>query len=116
MITALSVKLSQPELIKAKATAYCLDNVTASGEWVRDGICATGNPDYFGKTIVMYQRLPDGSVGELIGIYECKDKGCAKTVIDVWTEDIDKAQSFMDRVYEDGCKGNIYIQVIETDG
>lgn len=116
MLSAMIIQSAQPELVEAKATAYCLQNKTASGEWVRDGICASGNPEYFGKLIIVYQRLPDGSVGELIGIYECKDKGCAKTVIDVWTEDIDKAQDFMDRVYEDGCKGNIYIQVLESDG
>lgn len=103
-------------LIKAHATAYCLDGITATGSKVRSGICATGNKEWLGKTVVMYQRLPNGNVGKIIGIYEIEDTGCKPTVIDVWEQDLDKCQEFMNRVYEDGCKGKVYIQIIDAEG
>ena len=104
---------TQPELIPMHATAYCLDGITASGEPVRKGICASGRKELFGKTVILYQRLPDGSVGRGLGIYEVKDTGCKESVIDVWMPDLDWCQNFMRIVYMDGCKGKIYVQVIE---
>lgn len=103
---------SQPELFKGHATAYCLDGITATGTQVRKGIAATGRKEWVGKTCVLYQRLPDESIGQIIGIYEIEDTGCKPSVIDVWFPE-DECQGFMDRVYEDGCKGRIYIQIIE---
>lgn len=102
-------------LIKAHATAYCLDGMTASGTAVRKGICASGHRDWLGKTCILYQRLPDGRVGDMIGIYEIEDTGCKETVIDVWCPE-DECQDFMDKVYEDGCGGHVWIQLIEADG
>lgn len=104
-------------LIPARATAYCITGTTASGEYTREGICAGGSR-YFGKTITIYQRLPDGSVGDKIGTYECKDKGATpgiknNYVIDVWQEDLEHCQEFMDLVYKDGCEGKIYIHIEE---
>lgn len=107
---------NEPVLIKARATAYCLPGTTASGQEVRKGICASGNKDYFGKTVVVYQRLPSDEVGEIIGIYEVLDCGCSKHVIDVWCPDLNECQEFMNRVYEDGCQGKIFVQVLEGDG
>lgn len=103
-------------LIKMHATAYCLDGDTASGKHVRKGICATGNKEWVGKTCILYQRLPDDSVGEIIGIYEIEDTGCKPTVIDVWCPDLDECQEFMNRVYEDGCAGRVYTQVLDAEG
>ena len=106
-------------LYKANATAYCLIGTTASGEQTRIGICASKR-EWLGKTVVVYQRLPSGEVGTLIGIYECKDTGGAGiesgNVIDIWCEDLDKCQDFMNRVYEDNCKGKVYIQIIDAEG
>lgn len=112
----LSVTENQPELFEGYATAYCLQGKTASGQFVRNGICATGRKEWFGKVAVLYQRLPDGRTGELIGIYEILDTGCKESVIDVWCEDLDECQEFMNRVYENGCKGKIFIQIIDADG
>lgn len=102
-------------LIKAHATAYCLEGKTATGKYVREGICATGNSEWVGKTVIMYQRLPNGNVGRMIGIYEVEDTGCKPTVIDVWKPQ-EKCQEFMNEVYEDGCKGKVYIQIIDAEG
>lgn len=108
---------TQPELIKGYATAYCLEGTTASGCKAREGICA-GNDDYYGKTLILYKRLPNGAVGARIGIYECYDKGGSTgiksgKVIDVWCDGLDACQDYMDILYEDGCNGKVYIQVIE---
>lgn len=103
----------QPTLIKMHATAYCLDGITASGEPVRKGICATGHKDWIGKTCIIYQRLPDDRVGRMLYILEIKDTGCKESVIDIWMPTMEECQKVMDTVYENECKGRIYCQVIE---
>lgn len=107
-------------LMKARATAYCLDGITASGKEVRKGICASKR-EWLGKTIVVYQRLPGDKVGRMIGIYESLDTGGTEAikkgwVVDIWQPDLDACQEFMDEVYEDGCGGKIFIQVIDAVG
>lgn len=116
-VLPLNVKADGIELQKCKATAYCLGGVTASGCEVREGICA-GKKEWIGKTIGVYKRLPDDSVGDFIGYFECLDRGGTKAinnghVIDIWKKDSNACQEFMDLVYEDGCQGNIYILVID---
>lgn len=110
---------TQPPLLKARATAYCIEGITASGEPTRNGICAAKR-EWIGKTLVIYKRLPNGQIGDLIGIYECLDTGGdaieAGKVIDIWCEDLDKCQDFMNQVYEDGCQGRVFIQIIDAKG
>lgn len=108
------------ELIKGFATAYCYGTTTYSGEPVHDGICAS-SIDRIGKTIIIYKRLPDGKIGDYIGTFECKDTGSTDgikkgTVIDIWCKDKEKCQEFMNLVYEDGCEGKIWIQIIDAEG
>lgn len=108
------------EPIAGSATAYCLHGTTTSGQYTRHGICA-GKKEWLGKTAIIYQRLPDGSIGDLIGIYEILDTGGTtglKTgkVLDIWTDNMDEAQEFMNLVYEDGCKGHVYFYVIDAVG
>ena len=86
----ISYAADDPALIKGYATAYCLDGVTATGKHVRRGICATGRKEWLGKTCIIYQRLPNGDVGEIVGVYEIEDTGCKKSVIDVWCSDLDE--------------------------
>lgn len=110
----------QPLLQKAHATAYCQSGTMASGQQTRDGVCA-GMRDYLGCVIVVYQRLPDGSIGDYLGMWECLDTGGTDglkngTVVDIWQQDLESCQKFMDLVYEDGCQGKVYIQVIEGKG
>lgn len=106
----------QPVLTKARATAYCLQGTMSNGEEVRSGTCAVSDRKMIGKTLIMYQRRPDGTVGKMIGIYEICDTGCKKGVVDVWQPDLTECQNFMNLVYEDGCKGKVYIQILEVDG
>ena len=103
-------------MLKMRATAYCLQGTTYTGKKVRRGIAATGNKKLLGMTAVVYQRLPDGSMGDLIGIYEIEDTGCKETVLDVWCEDLDACQEFMDSVYEDGCQGRVWCEILDAKG
>lgn len=102
-----------PVLTEGHATAYCLQGTMANGEEVRTGACAVSDRSLIGKTLVMYQRLPDGSVGNIIGYFEICDTGCKQGVVDVWMPDLEECQEFMNLVYEDGCKGKIFYQIIE---
>ena len=107
---------NEPELIKMHATAYCLPGKTCTGKEVRIGLCATGRREWIGKTAILYQRLPNGEVGEIVGIYEIEDTGCSESVIDCWYPDLDQCQDFMNRVYEDNCQGRVYVQIIDAVG
>lgn len=98
------------------ATAYCLPGKTYTGKKVRRGICATGRKEWLGMTALIYQRLPNGDPGDLIGIYEIEDTGCSQDVLDVWCEDLDSCQDFMDEVYKDGCQGKVFAQIVDAKG
>lgn len=120
LIASLYLNMPKLEYLSAHATAYCITGVTASGEYTKPGICAA-KKEWLGKTIMVYQKLPDGNIGELIGIYECLDTGGTKgiksgKVVDIWQPDMDSVQKFMDKVYEDGCKGHVYIKVLDLEG
>jgi len=113
---------SQPTLIKGYATAYTGESeYTCTGDRVREGICG-GCKDYIGKTIVLYQRLPNDEVGQIIGIYECLDTGEGTEgfqqgrVIDVYKPTLDKCQEFMDLIYTNNAHGKVWIQVIDAKG
>ena len=115
-------KDEQPELIKGYATAYNgPTDRTCTGKPVHKGICG-GCQAYIGKTIILYQRLPGDEIGQILGIFECEDTGPGTDafregrLIDVWCEDLEACQRFMDRVYEDGAQGKVWIEVIEADG
>lgn len=101
------------DILPANATAYCIEGITKSGEYTRDGICA-GKEEWIGKRILIFQKLPDGKIGEFIGEYEVKDTGGTDglrngTVVDIWKPDLESCQEFMNLVYEDNCYGKVYI-------
>lgn len=106
----------RPLMYHMQGTAYCLHGTTASGQLTRKGVCATGKEEWLGKTIVMYQRLPNNKLGDFIGYYEVLDTGCHKNVIDVWQEDEEDCQEFMDLLYRNNAQGRVYIQVIDAKG
>ena len=108
------------DLIKMHATAYCIEGKTYSGKHTRRGIAAASK-EYIGKTALVYQRLPGDEVGDLIGIYEIEDTGGTEgltsgNVIDIWCPDLDACQEFMNTVYEDGCKGRVWVEIVEAVG
>ena len=104
---------SESELIKMRSTAYCLQGITCTGTKVRPGTCASGNKDLIGKTLAIYQRLPDGSVGQMLAVLVCEDSGCSEHVIDTWMPNLELCQQWMNLVYMDDCQGKIYVQVLD---
>ena len=98
----------QNPMPRMHATAYCLKGKTFTGRNVRKGIAATGDKSLLGKVVLVYQRLPNGDMGDYIGIFEVEDTGCSENVLDVWCEDLDACQDFMDEVYKNDCKGKVY--------
>ena len=102
-------------IVAMKATAYTGGTVTKDGSRPREGICAS-SMDHIGETAIVYKRLPDGDIGEIIGIYEIKDtggKGVKKgTVLDVYRDNLERCNEFMRLVGD----MNIYVQYIDAKG
>lgn len=100
---------------KIRCTVYCDHGVTKSGEIVRDGIAAM-NDEMLGKTAVIYRYNSDGSIGELIGIYDILDTGSNKYLkagkrIDIYCEDLELCNAWI-KEYGD----YVYIQIIDAVG
>lgn len=116
----LSTQAKEPTLLPGYATAYKECGTMSSSQETRPGVCA-GAEKYAGCMVVLYQRLPDGSLGDYIGMYECLDTGITDgikegKVIDVWQPDLEACQDFADITYANGCDGKVYIQIIEGEG
>lgn len=94
------------ELIKVKATAYCLKGTCADGSPVREGIVAY-RPEDIGKTMAMYD-----SNMNFLGYFEITDTGSESIrsgrVVDVWVSNYEYAVEY-------GVK-EVFIQVIDSDG
>lgn len=120
-MTPLTVHAKEPELRMMRATAYPdTGNKTKSGTWPHHGTAGAAK-ELIGLTAVVYQRLPGNQIGELIGIYEIEDTGTTEGcinghVIDIWCPDRPACQEFMNRVYEDGCGGKVFVLLVEADG
>ena len=99
------------ELIKGRATVYSTEGITKTGTQTRIGMCASSDKELMGKQVIVYQRLPDNSKGDALGIYTVEDTGCKANVIDLWyPESI--SNKVIEKTYEDGCEGKVYIQVV----
>lgn len=115
----------EPEikLIAGYTTAYTAkpDAKTCTGKTVRKGICGGYGP-YIGKTIILYKRLPDNTIGECLGVFECEDTGTGTKsfqegkLIDVFQPTKEDVQKWADLTWADGCNGHVWIQVIDAKG
>ena len=120
-LAPLKTYAAEPELRMMRATAYRdTGRPCKSGVWPHEGV-AGAREDLIGKTAIVYQRLPGNKIGEVIGIYEIEDTGITEgvingNVIDIWCPDMDACQLFMNRVYEDGCRGKVFVQFIDAEG
>jgi hypothetical protein len=103
---------AEDNFIKGHATVYSLNGKTAMGTPVRLGVCASGNRKLLGKLVIVYQRLPDETIGDVIGIYSVEDTGCKSNVIDIWCPK-EYQKMIINKTWEKGCKGRIYIQVVD---
>ncbi len=99
------------EILSGRATVYSIIGTTSTGTPTRFGICASGNKSLLGKTVVLYQRLPDNSIGDPLGIYIVEDSGCKYDVIDIWCPK-ELQKMFINKTWEKGCCGNIYIMEV----
>lgn len=101
------------DLIKGRATVYSFKGITKTGTQTRIGMCASSNKGLMGKQIVVYQRLPDDSKGDVLGIYTVEDNGCKENVIDLWYPE-ELSTKVINKTYENGCEGKVYIQIVEV--
>ena len=98
----------------AKATAYCLKGKTATGTYVTEGRTVAGKPEWFGKTMILYEDSGDGLIKSenYIGTYIVEDTGSKSIregkVIDVYIEDYTRAKQF-------GSKDVIFV-LIDAEG
>ena len=91
----LTVEETNAEPIRMHLTCYCPEScpgtITYTGAHVREGIAAVSD-EHIGDCAIVYTVS-----GDLIGIYECKDKigTGARNVIDIWKPDINSARVLM---------------------
>lgn len=108
---------------KIYTTAYYYGEITASGYPVREGIAA-GKKEWMGLTAIIYKYDPDGSIGEVLGIYEILDTGFGGDadgdgigsiqegkVIDIYFPTLDGCKEWMK-----ATNGKVYIQLVDAKG
>lgn len=104
-------------------TAYHYGEITASGTPVRRGICAVKR-EWMGLTAIVYECNPDGSIGDLLGYWECLDTGFggdadgdgigsieAGKVIDMYFPTLEECQAWMEQ-----SGGKVYVQLVDAEG
>ncbi len=123
LFTVLSAKADEGEPFKMYTTAYHHGEITASGVPVRRGICAVKR-EWMGLTAVVYAYNPDGSIGDLLGYWECLDTGFggdadgdgvgsieAGKVIDMYFPTLEECQAWMEQT-----GGKVYVQLVAAEG
>lgn len=123
LFVALSAKADEGEPFKMYTTAYHHGEITASGVPVRRGICAVKR-EWMGLTAIVYEYKPDGSMGDMIGIWECLDTGFggdadgdgvgsieAGKVIDMYFPTLEECQEWMEQT-----GGKVYVQLVDAEG
>ena len=123
LFAALSAKADEGEPFKMYTTAYHHGEITASGVPVRRGICAVKR-EWMGLTAIVYEYKPDGSMGDMIGIWECLDTGFggdadgdgvgsleAGKVIDMYFPTLEECQAWMEQT-----GGKVYVQLVDAEG
>jgi len=111
------------EPFKICTTAYCQGEITYTGVPVRAGICAV-KKEWVGLTAVVYECNPDGSIGNLLGFWECLDTGFGGDadgdgigsietgkVIDMYFPTLEECQDWMKLT-----GGKVYVQLIDAKG
>ena len=112
------------EPVKIRCTCYCEHSKTATGKKTRYGIVA-GPKEWLGYTAELNAINEDGSVGELIGLFEFEDTGAGMDTdgdgkgdsikngqsIDVWVNSLSDAYAWRDK-YGD----YVYIKIFKTKG
>lgn len=123
LFTVLSAKADEGEPFKMYTTAYHYGEITASGVPVRKGICAVKR-EWMGLTAVVYVYNPDGSIGDLLGYWECLDTGFGGDadgdgigsieegkVIDMYFPTLEECMDWMKLT-----GGKVYVQLVDAEG
>lgn len=123
LFVALSAKADEGEPFKMYTTAYHHGEITASGVPVRRGICAVKR-EWMGLTAIVYEYKPDGSMGDMIGIWECLDTGFggdadgdgvgsieSGKVIDMYFPTLEECRDWMKQT-----GGKVYVQLVDAEG
>lgn len=123
LFTVLSAKADEGEPFKMYTTAYHHGEITASGVPVRRGICAVKR-EWMGLTAIVYEYKPDGSMGDMIGIWECLDTGFggdadgdgvgsieSGKVIDMYFPTLEECRDWMEQT-----GGKVYVQLVDAEG
>lgn len=123
LFAVLSAKADEGEPFKMYTTAYHYGEITASGVPVRRGICAVKR-EWMGLTAIVYAYNPDGSIGDLLGYWECLDTGFggdadgdgvgsieAGKVIDMYFPTLEECQAWMEQT-----GGKVYVQLVDAEG
>ena len=123
LFAALSAKADEGEPFKMYTTAYHHGEITASGVPVRRGICAVKR-EWMGLTAIVYEYKPDGSMGDMIGIWECLDTGFggdadgdgvgsieSGKVIDMYFPTLEECRDWMEQT-----GGKVYVQLVDAEG
>ena len=110
---------------KIRCTTYYANegDITTDGSKVHEGIVA-GKKEWLGKTAVLYEITEEGSIGNVIGVYEFRDTGYGIDVpgskygtiqlgksIDVYRNNLPRCHDWVN-TYGD----YVYIQIIEAEG
>ncbi len=99
------------EPFRLECTAYYEGEVTASGQEVREGICA-GKREWLGLTCIMYED-DGGKPGACIGIYEMLDTGGEPRIKD--GSCIDVYMPGREECLEWGRR-TVWVQLVEAEG
>ena len=125
LLTAINTTASDgDELQKIRATCYCHEGTTASGQHTREGIIA-GKKDWMGKAVALYRCSEGDELGEFIGYFEILDTGAGIDTdgdgkgdsikrgksIDIYKNTLDDAKAFV-REYGD----YVYMKLIDAEG
>ena len=123
LFTVLSAKADEGEPFKMYTTAYHHGEITASSVPVRRGICAVKR-EWMGLTAIVYEYKPDGSMGDMIGIWECLDTGFggdadgdgvgsieSGKVIDMYFPTLEECRDWMKQT-----GGKVYVQLVDAEG
>lgn len=110
---------------KIRATCYTeTGNACANGQMPVEGLSVAGKDEWLGYACVMYQCNEDGSLGDMIGIFQFTDTGYGIDVPDSDKGTIQLGQSI--DVYRSNMTGvkdwintygdYVYIQVVQAKG
>ena len=125
LLTAINTTASEgDELQKIRATCYCHEGTTASGQHTREGIIA-GKKDWIGKAVALYRCSEGDELGEFIGYFEILDTGAGIDTdgdgkgdsikrgksIDIYKYTLDDCKDFVSE-YGD----YVYMKLIDAEG